>query len=146
MIATHRGLGSWRNAVDMNFALSESSRRKLVKGGLPADKIAVKSNFAYPDPGLGAGTGEYAVFVGRLSAEKGVETLLKAWRHLGGRLPLKLVGDGPLAPLVEEAAKNDAMIQWLGNVPIETVYGLVGQSAFLVLPSQCYENFPPVII
>jgi len=35
---------------------------------LPADKIAVKPNFAYPDPGLGAGTGGYAVFVGRLSA------------------------------------------------------------------------------
>jgi glycosyltransferase involved in cell wall biosynthesis len=146
MVATHRVLGTWQKAVDAYIALTEFSRCKLLEGGLPADKIAVKSNFAYPDPGLGAGTGEYAVFVGRLSAEKGVETLLKAWRHLGGRLPLKLVGDGPLAPLVEEAAKNDAMIQWLGNVPIETVYGLVGQSAFLVLPSQCYENFPRVII
>jgi glycosyltransferase involved in cell wall biosynthesis len=146
MVATHRVLGTWQKAVDVYIALTEFSRRKLLEGGLPADKIAVKSNFAYPDPGLGAGTGEYAVFVGRLSAEKGVETLLEGWRHLGGRLPLKLVGDGPLAPLVQEAAKNDAMIQWLGNVPLETVYSLVGQAAFLVLPSQCYENFPRVII
>jgi glycosyltransferase involved in cell wall biosynthesis len=146
MVATHRVLGTWRKAVDAYIALTEFSRRKLLEGGLPADKIAVKSNFAYPDPGLGAGTGEYAVFVGRLSAEKGMETLLKGWRHLGGRLPLKLIGDGPLAPLVQEAAKNDATIQWLGNVPLETVYSLVGQAAFLVLPSQCYENFPRVII
>jgi glycosyltransferase involved in cell wall biosynthesis len=146
MVATHRVLGTWQKAVDAYIALTEFSRRKLLEGGLPADKIAVKSNFAYPDPGLGAGTGEYAVFVGRLSAEKGVETLLKGWRHLGGRLPLKLIGDGPLAPLVQEAAKNDATIQWLGNVPLETVYSLVGQAAFLVLPSQCYENFPRVII
>jgi glycosyltransferase involved in cell wall biosynthesis len=146
MVATHRVLGTWQKAVDVYIALTEFSRRKLLEGGLPADKIAVKSNFAYPDPGLGAGTGEYAVFVGRLSAEKGVETLLKGWRHLGGRLPLKLIGDGPLAPLVQEAAKNDAMIRWLGNVPLETVYSLVGQAAFLVLPSQCYENFPRVII
>jgi glycosyltransferase involved in cell wall biosynthesis len=146
MVATHRVLGTWQKAVDVYIALTEFSRRKLLEGGLPADKIAVKSNFAYPDPGLGAGTGEYAVFVGRLSAEKGVETLLKGWRHLGGRLPLKLIGDGPLAPLVQEAAKNDAMIRWLGNAPLETVYSLVGQAAFLVLPSQCYENFPRVII
>jgi glycosyltransferase involved in cell wall biosynthesis len=146
MVATHRVLGTWQKAVDAYIALTEFSRRKLLEGGLPADKIAVKSNFAYPDPGLGAGTGEYAVFVGRLSAEKGVETLLKGWRHLGGRLPLKLIGDGPLAALVQEAAKNDEMIQWLGNVPLETVYSLVGQAAFLVLPSQCYENFPRVII
>jgi glycosyltransferase involved in cell wall biosynthesis len=146
MVATHRVLGTWQKAVDVYIALTEFSRRKLLEGGLPADKIAVKSNFAYPDPGLGAGTGEYAVFVGRLSAEKGVETLLKGWRHLGGRLPLKLIGDGPLAPLVREAAKNDAMIEWLGNVPLEKVYSLVGQAAFLVLPSQCYENFPRVII
>ena len=40
---------------------------------------------------------------------------------------LKLVGDGPLAAPVREAAKNDPMIQWLGNVPLETVYALVGQ-------------------
>ena len=146
MVAIHRALGTWQNAVDAYIALSEFSRRKLLKGGLPADKIAVKPNFAYPDPGLGAGTGGYAVFVGRLSAEKGVETLLKGWRHLGGGLPLKLVGDGPLAALVQNATKNDPMIQWLGNVPLDTVYGLVGQASFLVLPSECYENFPRVII
>jgi glycosyltransferase involved in cell wall biosynthesis len=146
MLATHRVLGTWWKAVDVYIALTEFGRRKLVEGGLPADKIAIKSNFAYPDPGLGTGTGEYAVFVGRLSAEKGVETLLKGWRHLGGRLPLKLIGDGPLASLVQEAAKHDAMIQCLGNVPLDTVYTLVGQATFLVLPSQCYENFPRVII
>jgi glycosyltransferase involved in cell wall biosynthesis len=146
MVATHRVLGTWQKAVDVYIALTEFGRRKLLEGGLPADKIAVKSNFVYPDPGLGAGTGGYAVFVGRLSAEKGLETLIKGWRLLGGRLPLKLVGDGPLAALVREAAKNDPMIRWLGNVPLETVYALVGQATFLVLPSQCYENFPRVII
>jgi glycosyltransferase involved in cell wall biosynthesis len=146
MVATHRLLGTWRKAVDAYIVLSEFSRRKLLEGGLPADKIAVKSNFAYPDPGLGAGTGDYALFVGRLSAEKGVETLLKAWRHLGGRLPLKIVGDGPLAPLVKQEAEENSAIQWLGKVPLEAVYSLLGEAAFLVLPSQCYENFPRVII
>jgi glycosyltransferase involved in cell wall biosynthesis len=146
MLTAHRVLGTWRKLIDVYIALTEFGRRKLIEGGLPADKIAVKSNFAYPDPGPGAGTGGYAVFVGRLSAEKGVETLLKAWQHLGGSLPLRLVGDGPLAGAVREAAAKDASIQWLGNVPLEAVYRLVGEATFLVLPSQCYENFPRVVI
>ena len=146
MLTVHRALRTWRGAIDVYIALTEFSRRKLVKGGLPEKMIAVKSNFVYPDPGPGVGAGGYAVFVGRLSAEKGVETLLKAWQHLGGRLPLKLVGDGPMAAVVQEAAANDVTIEWLGNVPLEAVYGLVGDATFLVLPSQCYENFPRVLV
>src|SRR5205814_1104988 len=84
MTAAHRALGTWRTAVDVYVALTEFSRQKFIAGGLPAEKIAVKANFVYPDPGPGAGAGGYAVFVGRLSAEKGVETLLAAWRPLGG--------------------------------------------------------------
>ena len=146
MLATHRVLGTWARAVDVYIALTEFGRRKLVEGGLPADKIAIKPNFAYPDPGPGGGTGGYAVFVGRLSAEKGVKALLEAWLQLGGELPLKLLGDGPLAAAVQQAAAKDTSIQWLGNLPPEAVYKLIGEAAFLVLPSQCYENFPRVVI
>jgi glycosyltransferase involved in cell wall biosynthesis len=146
MQTVHRMLGTWRKAVDVYVALSESSRRKLIAGGLPANKIVVKSNFAYPDPGPGAGLGRYAMFVGRLAAEKGLETLLTAWQHLGGSLPLKIVGNGPMAAAVQEAAAKDPSIQWLGNLPLETVYTLVGDATVLVLPSQCYENFPRVVI
>lgn len=146
MQALHRGLGTWRNAVDVYIALSQSSRRKLVEGGLPAAKIALKPNFAYPDPGPGTGKGGYGVFVGRLSAEKGVQTLIQAWRHLGASVPLKLVGNGPLADAVRSAAAEVPSIQWLAGVPLKAVYALVGEAAFVVLPSQCYENFPRVVI
>jgi glycosyltransferase involved in cell wall biosynthesis len=146
MLATHRALGTWRRAVDVFIALTEFSRRKLISGGLPAGKLLVKHNFVYPDPGAGPGAGGYGVFVGRLSPEKGVETLLRAWKSLGGRVPLKVVGDGPLAPAVRAAAAADPSIQWLGARPLDAVYALVGEAAFLVLPSQCYENFPRVVI
>jgi glycosyltransferase involved in cell wall biosynthesis len=86
------------------------------------------------------------VFVGRLSAEKGVETLLEAWRHLDARLPLKIVGDGPLSGLVHAAARKNRTIEWLGNVPLAAVYELIGQATVLVLPSQCYESFPRVVV
>ena len=146
MLTMHRVPGTWRKAVDVYIALTEFSRRKLIEGGLPAGKITVKPNFASPDPGPGAGTGGYAVFVGRLSAEKGLETLLEAWQRLGGAVPLKLVGDGPMAGLARKAAAENSTIQWLGNVPLEAVYALVGEAAFLVAPSQCYETFSRVIM
>ncbi len=146
MLAAHRALGTWRKAVDVYVALTAFSRGKFVAGGLPADKLLVKANFVYPDPGPGAGTGNYGVFVGRLSAEKGVETLLKAWQSLGERVPLKIVGDGPLAETVRAAAAQGAAVEWLGSKPLAEVYPLIGAATFLVLPSQCYENFPRVLI
>jgi len=146
MLATHRALGSWWRAVDLYIALTESSRRKLVEGGLPASKIAVKPNFAYPDPGAGTGRGGYAIFVGRLSQEKGLQTLLSAWRLLEGILPLKIAGGGPMAAAVQEAASNNGAIQFLGPVSIDAVYALVGEATVLVLPSEWYEHFPRVVV
>ena len=146
MLATHRALGSWSRAVDLYIALTEFSRRKLIEGGLPASKIAVKPNFAYPDPCAGAGREGYALFVGRLSQEKGLETLLSAWRLLEGILPLKIAGGGPMAATVQEAASNDVAIEFLGPVPLEAVYTLIGEATVLVLPSEWYECFPRVLI
>jgi glycosyltransferase involved in cell wall biosynthesis len=146
MQTVHRLLGTSRRAVDVYIALTEFSRRKLVEGGLPVDKIAIKSNFVFPDPSPGDGKGGYAVFVGRLSAEKGVDTLLKAWRYLEGHMPLKIIGNGPMAGLVQEAARNDPAIQWLGHLALEAVYSVIGDAACLVLPSQCYETFARVAI
>jgi glycosyltransferase involved in cell wall biosynthesis len=146
MLATHRALGTWRDAVDVYIALTEFSRRKFIEGGLPAEKIVVKPNFIYPDPGPGRGNGGYALFVGRLSGEKGVATLLRAWKELAGSVPLKIVGDGPLEGIVADAATKNAAIQWLGRQSLDEVYALIGDAMFLVLPSECYEQFPRVVI
>ncbi|BDG26762.1 hypothetical protein TthSNM66_13980 [Thermus thermophilus] len=145
MLALHRALGTW-NLVDRFIALTEFARRKFVEGGLPAEKIVVKPNFVHPDPGPGEGRGGYALFVGRLSPEKGVGTLLRAWGLLGGRVPLKVVGDGPLADEVQEAARRLPGVEWLGRKSPEEVYALMGEAAFLVFPSEWYETFGRVAI
>lgn len=106
MLAGHRAVGTWLKAVDVYIALTEFGRRKLVEGGVPEDKIAVKPIFAYPDPGPGAGTGGFGVFIGRLSAEKGIKTFLTAWQYLGSRLPLKIIGDGPKCPWILRRAEH----------------------------------------
>ncbi len=146
MLAAHRALGTWRDKVDVYVALTEASRQKFIAGGLPADKLAVKPNFLDSDPGPGTGAGGYAVFVGRLSAEKGVGTLLTAWHALAGEVPLKVVGDGPLADRVAAAAAGNPGVEWLKSQPPDAVYRLIGGAAFLVLPSECYENFPRVAV
>src|SRR4051794_8861610 len=100
MQAIHRAVGTWRNAVTMYITCSEFAREKFVSTGLPAEKLVVKPNFVNPDTGPGNGAGGYAVFVGRLSPEKGIETVLSAWQQLSLAIPLKIVGDGPLADCV----------------------------------------------
>jgi glycosyltransferase involved in cell wall biosynthesis len=70
-----------------------------------------------------------------------------AWRLLDGILPLRIAGSGPMAAAVqEEAASNNATIQFLGPVPVESVYTLIGEATVLVLQSEWYEHFPWVLI
>lgn len=100
MLTVHRVLQTWTETVDLYIALTQFARQKFIQGGLPAEKIVVKPNFVHPDPGPGEGRGGYALFVGRLSPEKGIGILLTAWEKLRGKVDLKIVGDGPLAPQV----------------------------------------------
>ena len=79
MLGVHRALGTWSRLVDVYIASSEFARDKFIEGGLPAERIVVKPNFVHPDPGLGRGDGGYALFIGRLSPEKGIGTLLATW-------------------------------------------------------------------
>ncbi|OLP20484.1 glycosyl transferase family 1 [Leptolyngbya sp. 'hensonii'] len=146
MLVTHRSLGTWNNLVNVYIALTQFAREKLIAGGLPAEKIVVKPNFVSPDPGMGSGSGGYALYVGRLSVEKGLDTLLAAWDQLGDRLPLKIVGDGPLAPLVTQAMERLPSVEWLGRRPMPEVHALMGEASFLIFPSKWYETFGRVAV
>ena len=146
MLAVHRTMGTWRDGVDLYLAPTRSAGAKFIQGGLPADKIFIKPNFLDPDPGAGEGHGGFAIMVGRLSEEKGIETALAAWEMLADVVPLKIVGDGPLAPLVRRVVARNKNIEWLGRRPLPEVCDLMGQAAMLVFPSRCYETFGRVII
>jgi glycosyltransferase involved in cell wall biosynthesis len=143
MIAFHRSRGTWRDAVDVYIALSEFARTRFAEGGLPADRIAVKPNFLAHDPGAGSHQGGYALFVGRLSHEKGLQVLLDAWERLRTTYPLKIVGSGPLERYADRTRPG---VEWLGRQPTERVLELMKDAAFLIVPSECYENFPVTIV
>lgn len=142
----HSLIGTWTKAVDVFIVYSQFAVDKFVQGGIPAEKIVFKTNFLHPAPQPEKGEGGYGLFVGRLSVEKGLGIMLDAWRQLGGRIPLKILGDGPMSGLVTEAAKEMPEIEWLGRRPFEEVYDIVGKAAFLILPSEWYETFGRVAI
>ncbi|GGL95341.1 glycosyl transferase family 1 [Deinococcus aerolatus] len=146
MQTVHRAAGTYHTGVDRYIALTEFAREKFIAGGLPAERIAIKPNFLEDSPGAGAGDGGYVLFVGRLSAEKGIETLLRAWTELGTTIPLCILGDGPLAPQVAEAAHSLPGVSWLGQLDRADVLKLMQGAAFLILPSEWYEGFPMTLI
>jgi glycosyltransferase involved in cell wall biosynthesis len=116
-----------------------------VDGGLPADRIRVKPNFVQPDPGQrGNSSGTYAAYAGRLSPEKGLAPLLSAWKLLGNRVPLVVVGDGPLYADLEKQVREHGLtsISLRGRLPRAEAQAVIKEARFLVLPSECYENFP----
>ncbi|MBC7251929.1 MAG: glycosyltransferase family 4 protein [Anaerolineae bacterium] len=143
MLAVHRLMRTWTEKVDMYIALTEFARRKFIEGGLPAEKIVVKPNFVNPDPGEGQHQGDYALFVGRLSPEKGVRTPLRAWRRLKD-VPLRIMGDGPLMEEIQAFVRREELkgVEVLGRRPREEVLRLMQEARVLVFPSEWYEGFP----
>jgi glycosyltransferase involved in cell wall biosynthesis len=146
MLSVHRAMNTWTKMVDSYVTLTEFARQKFIAGGIPAEKIAVKPNFVRPEPQAGTGNGGYALFVGRLSVEKGLDTLLAAWEHLDNPIPLKIVGDGPLAEQVVAATKRLPLVEWLGRKPMTQVHDLMGEAKFLIFPSKWYETFGRVAV
>jgi glycosyltransferase involved in cell wall biosynthesis len=145
--AVHRAVGTWTEKVDMFIALTEFARSKLIEGGLPAPRIAVNGNFLAPDPGPGTGSGRFFLFVGRLSEEKGIATLLDAWEGVAKEdWKLVIVGSGPEDTRVTAAQALDPSIEWLGQRDSPEIMELMGKAVALVFPSQWYEGMPRTII
>jgi len=145
ILTAHKLLHTWSKTVTAYVAVSEFVKRILVDNRFPADRVFVKPDFV-PDTEPGDGEGDYALYVGRLSPEKGLSTLLAAWRRIQPRLPLKIVGDGPLRPEVQQAADTIPDIQYLGPRPIHDVLALMGKAKVLLFTSICYETFGRTIV
>jgi glycosyltransferase involved in cell wall biosynthesis len=154
MISTHRVLRTWRTQVDAFIALSEHSKAKFVAGGIPTDKIFVKRNFLDDTalPTMPPSRSNVLLFLGRLSEEKGVDLLLRAWRGVRKATPgiLRIIGDGPLRHQLEFQAReygfSGAEVHFTGALPHSEVMREVGKARGLVLPSLCFENCPRTLI
>ncbi len=145
MIAAHHIAGTWRKRVDRYIALTPFMREKFLAGGFPHDRVVVKPN-SVEDSGAGKGEGDHFVFVGRLSAEKGVPVLLRAWAAAKTSRKLTIVGTGPDEMNLRAAAANLPRVEFLGQVPAERARFEIGSAAAVVLPSIWYEGLSRVLI
>jgi len=149
-VELHRRIGTWDKKVDGFIALTHFQRQQMVKGGLEGHKVWVKPNFFPGNPAIMPWESRLnqIVFIGRLSPEKGVLNLVKAWRlwsSSGELIPeLVIVGDGPLLPELKNMAKG-LPIRFTGHLPSAEARKHIAQSKMLILPSEWWEGFPMVI-
>jgi glycosyltransferase involved in cell wall biosynthesis len=148
MLAVHGRLGTWRELIDVFIVFTQFYRQKFIQGGVPGTKIVVKPHFVHPDPGMKSSRGDYALFIGRLSPEKGLHTLLGAWSQLSG-IPLKIRGSGPLLKQAQDLAAQDRRCVEIlpDRLPQQEWVRLMRNARFLVWPTQgYYETFGLVAI
>jgi glycosyltransferase involved in cell wall biosynthesis len=139
----HQTLGTLDHVARF-IAPSEFTRLKYIEHGLEGSRVVTRPHLLAVDPGVSPlpGPGEGFVSIGRLSLEKGTDVLLEAWKDLTD-VPLRVVGDGPLRPLVDQfiADHPGARVEALGALPHEAAMSELRTSLALVHASTCYETF-----
>jgi glycosyltransferase involved in cell wall biosynthesis len=130
------------------IAISEAQKREHVRMGIPADKIKVIHHFldveALPPPPSKSPT---AIFVGRLSLEKGVEKLLEAWKWVeGGERRLVILGDGPERSNLERKARDLKGVEFVGFVMKKDQRRYWQEALFSVVPSIWMEPFGMTVL
>jgi glycosyltransferase involved in cell wall biosynthesis len=138
-LAVHRAVRTFTR-VRLYLAVGRFVRDKYVQAGFPEDRVAVKPSFVAAAPRR-QGPGDYFLFLGRLSQEKGLKTLLAAW----SRSPERLVvaGDGPERALLRDSAST---VDYRGSLPAAEIPSLLSRARALLLPSLSYEGAPRVVL
>jgi len=146
MLAVHWQLKTWEKMISAYVVTTEFYRRKFIEAGFPAEKLMLKPHFV-EDPGVVHRDDGYAVFVGRLQPEKGVLTLLRACEKLN-KIPIKIRGDGPLLPEVQEVArKSGGAVEIVPRLDRAELNKLISGARFLIWASEgYYETFGYVAV
>lgn len=136
----HRHINSF-DRVNLFLAVSDFLRSKHIDAGLPKERIQVKPNFAWSMPQRD-GAGRYFLYMGRLAPEKGVRSLLEAWR--GVAEPLMIAGSGPDEHALRSEAPSGA--RFLGPVAPGRIPELLRNARAVLIPSIWYEGAPRAIL
>lgn len=146
----------WRRNVlqrntDVFVCPSAFMASKMRQGHFNTDKLATLCNFiapemidAYKSVDASMAPADYYCYIGRLSEEKGVRTMLEAASQLPYKL--KVAGDGPLASELREKYASVDNIEFMGRIDADEVKNVLSRARFSVMPSECYENNPLGVI
>jgi glycosyltransferase involved in cell wall biosynthesis len=143
-VAVLRRADAKARLVERYVALTHFAKEMLVAGGVPRERIAVVPNFAPDIPRAceRSPSDPFGLFVGRLDEEKGLDTLLSAWKEI--EVPLQVFGDGPLLGRLRGQAP--ANVRLLGRRSATEIRDAMAKATFLLVPSVWYEGFPMVVI
>jgi len=148
-LATHLLISraqDWYDAVDQYIAPSRFLKDQFVQNGFPENRIQVQGHF---DPGSfpsqPAAAEPYALYLGRLSPEKGILWLMDAFDRPGiPNVKLVIAGSGPLEDKIRSrASKAVAFKGFTGGADKDS---LLRRASVLVMASECFENFPLVVM
>ena len=145
MITAHNIRHTWQEKVDAYITLTSFQKAKMEQIGLPSYKIHVKPNFLFDPVTLPPSQPDrYALYVGRLWSEKGINTLIDAYITQNIQIPLKIVGDGILQDSLQQQVQQAGLshrIEFLGWQKKPEVLALMQKAQFLIFPSVWYETF-----
>lgn len=144
----NRFFNKYRYNVSFFISPSWFLRNKLVEFGWSEDQVVYIPNYIISqdfEPNYNAGN--YLLYIGRLSSEKGIATLIQAFKQVADReIQLKVVGEGPERQCLEEAAKEDDRIEFTGYLSGEELRDATRSARAVVIPSEWYENAPISIL
>lgn len=142
---TKNELNQLNDLVDVFLVLTKFTKENLINAGVDSSKIVIKPNFVnnynFDDV---LQKKNRALFVGRLSNEKGIIELINNWKNI--KYPLYIIGSGPLENKVKNLIKSNMNIIFLGSMNNENVIRFMKESSFLILPSNLYEGMPLTIL
>ena len=143
-----RATGVRGRAVDAFITPSKFAMRLHIDNGFPESKMFSRPNFVDPEPAFQSEVADdaAAVFIGRITPEKGLATLLAAWQNHPTPRRLVIVGDGPQRSELEQRHRDDPRVVWRGRVPSTEVVAELSAARYLVMPSQWYETFGRTIV
>jgi glycosyltransferase involved in cell wall biosynthesis len=134
--------------VDAFIALTKFQKSVLVRGGLPERRICVKPNCypGSPQPAPWAEREDTAVFLGRISPEKGIDMLVEAWIRWGAAAPkLQVIGGGPDLERLRRRVPASSRVVFVGMKPADEAHALLSRAKLLIVPSTWFEGFPLVL-
>ena len=139
--------GAW-SRVNRFISPSKFMRDKLADFGMPRERISHLPNFIdfAATPQAGRHPGEYILYFGRFSRNKGIDTLLRATESI--QTPLMMVGDGPELPEIQRCAarRGGRLIVKPFTTSREELKQIIANSRFVVVPSIWYENQPTTVL
>lgn len=148
---THKFLKSYEN-IDHIISPSKFMEKTLIDFGLDKSKITTIPNFldTYMEKNNRKESviGDYILYFGRLSEEKGIETFIKSKKHISSNIKYKIVGTGPMENIIKELVAKDNInnVEILGFLNGEELINEISNSLCVVIPSEWDEVFGLTVI